>query len=101
MATAMDRTLTQTVSFHPISRHIVRRVARHGIYTAMTTPNTTNWSGVMNSSRATPPARTESIPTAISFLRMPTMNAMVQTAGSPRMPTVMGESGSTIASSRS
>lgn len=55
----------------------------------------------MNSSRATPPARTESIPTAISFLRMPTMNAMVQTAGSPRMPTVMGESGSTMASSRS
>lgn len=31
MATAIERTLTQTVSFHPISRHMVRSVARQGM----------------------------------------------------------------------
>ena len=101
MATTMDRTLTPMVSFQPISLHMVMRVATHGMYTAITTPNTTNWSGVMNASSATPPARICSMPRAISFLRMPTMNAMEHTAGSPSMPTMTGESGSTMTSRRS
>ena len=71
-----------------------------GTYIAITAPNTTNCPGVMNSASGTPAARICSIPRAISFLRMPTMNDITQTAGSPRSPTVMGDSGSTIGSRR-
>ncbi len=55
----------------------------------------------MNWDRGIPAARIWSIPNAISFLRTPTMNAMAQTAGSPSIPAITGESGSTIGSSRS
>ena len=90
IAVPISAIVTPVAFLHPNSDAIASILARHGMYIMLTNANTINCTGVIIEPKFVVWKITANVNRVISFLTIPNINNIPDTAGNPSHQTVIG-----------